>query len=304
VALSQTHFRLGAAAGTESTHGWLAAENFGVMLPPARAFLCRIGLQNDGTAANNFVMQWQCQHERAGAILADWTNVTTTSAVARAGATAVFANGANCTRRLAGPTGTFETSGAGCTHDGSAGGAANDVVANGCTETLASLQLIGADVQVGDIVRLRVANLAGYVVLPEIRVGVNAIAVESRAIGTHWMPGVPVARVADANVVGLAAGMSPADLADPTLTIAMNAWGTSVAGSTDPADYTVHMQGPDVWAGGRTGKAGTELGGMPIPPAFAFGGTVDTGIKRVRASFEPSRTVTFGADATIIEVPA
>lgn len=307
MALSQNHYHFGDASGTESTYPLLAAANFGVMLPPGRPFLCRVNVQNDASgAANNVAPQWQYRHSRAGAVLVDWTNITTTSAVVRTGATAVFANGANCTKRLAG-TGTFETTGAGCTHDGSAGGTTNDIVTSGCSETLIGLQVIGADTAVGDIIELRVVNtatpLGSYPVLPTIRVGVAVLAIQSRDAEDHVSVSVPVTKISGTLVRVRCAGMPAADVADETLTMTMNVYGTTVVGSTDPADYTVHLYGPDVSSGGGVGKAGTEFAGLSIPMGFAFAQDIPEGVRRVLAVFRPNRTVTFGADGTVVELP-
>jgi hypothetical protein len=306
MALTQTHFRLGVASGTEATHPWLAAENKGSMLPPGRAFLCRAAIQANATGANNVVMQWQRRLLRTGQVVSDWADITTTSSVVRTGATAVFANGANCTKRLSG-TGTFEASAAGCTHDGSAGGAANDIQANGNSETLIGLQIIGADTVIGDDVELRVTRggttlLDAYAVVPTIRVGVEILPIQSRNSALHTSISAAVTKILGTLVTVECVGISAADLNDETFAVEMNVWGTSVAGSTDPADYTIHLQGPNVEPGGQIGKTGTKYAGMPIPPGFTFG-AVPEGVRRVLATFTPNRTTTFGADASILELP-
>lgn len=177
MALTQSHFRFGENSGTESTHPFLAAEDTAVSreVGAAGQFLLRICVQNDAAgAANNLALQWQYRRLDVAGGDSGWLDVTTTSAVVRTGATAVFTNGANCTQRLSG-TGTFEASGAGCTHDGTSGGAANDVVASGNTETLIGLQLIAADVDMEDRVQLRVVQVGGtplgaYTAVPEVTV--------------------------------------------------------------------------------------------------------------------------------------
>lgn len=307
MALTLSHYRFGLAEGTESTHGWLAAQDKAVMLPPGRPFLLRFCVQADATGLNNVDSQFQYQHERAGSILQDWTNVTTTSAVVRTGSTTVFTNGQHCTQRLGG-TGTFEATGAGCTHDGTSGGAANDIPASGNSETLIGLQIIGADTAIGDIIRFRLTRDNGtlldtYAVVPEIRVGVEILAIESRAASQHTSLTAPVTKISGTQVGVECVGMSAADLADDTLTMEMNVWGTTVVGSTDPADYTFHLYGPDTWVGGQTGKTGTKYGGMSIPPGFTFAREIPEGVRRVLATFVPSRTTTFGADASLVELP-
>jgi hypothetical protein len=304
MALTLSHFRFGEASGTESTHPWLAAEDRGIMLPPGRPILCRATVQADATGQANCVMQWQRRLLRAGAVVSDWADVTTTSSVVRTGATAVFANGANCTKRLSG-TGTFESSAAGCTHDGSAGGAANDIAANGNSETLIGIQIIGADTAIGDDVELRITRggttlLNTYAVVPAIRVGVEILAAQSRDASLHHSISAPVTKISGTLVSGECMGMSAADLADDTLVIEMNVWGTTVVGSTDPADYTVHLQGPMVETCGNLATKG-KYNGMHVPPQFTFASEMAEGVRRVLVTFQPSRTVTFGADASLLE---
>lgn len=302
MALSQSHYRFGVAELLEATHGWLAAEDKPIMLPPARPFLARACIQADAVGLNNCVMQWQRRLLRGGAVQSDWTDIATTGTVVRTGTTTVFANGANCTKRLAG-SGTFEASAAGCTHDGSAGGAANDILALGCSETEIGLQIMGADTVVGDVIELRVTRggatlIDAYVVVPEIRVGVEILAAQSRTATLHNSITAPVAKISGTIVEVKGMGMSAADLADGTLTIEMNVWGTTVVGSTDPADYTTHLYGPDTWSGGSTGKDG-----MPVKPGFSWAASMPEGVRRVLATFQPNKTVTFGADASLVELP-
>jgi hypothetical protein len=307
VALNQTHYHFGENTGTESTYRVLAAPNFPVMMPPApgRTFLCRIGVQaTGGVAHNNTAWQWQYRHTpKSTGIPGAWTNVTATSAVIRTGTTTVFADAAHCTKRLTDLTGTFEASGAGCTHDGSAGGAANDIVANGNSETLIGLGIVNGDTAVGDLIELRVlangAVLAAYDVVPAVTVATTVLAIESRTAAEHVSVSAPVARISG-TVVGIGVvGLANADLADPDLTFTINVWGTTVPGSTDPADYTAHLQGPDVTNCGILGTKG-KYNGLFIPPEFAFQQEIPEGVVRVLAKFVPSRTVTFGADATIL----
>jgi hypothetical protein len=299
MALTQSHYRFGTADGTESTHGWLAAEDRPVMLPPGRAFLARMCVQADATGLNNVVMQWQYRLN-GGA----WTNITTSSAVVRTGATAVFGATAHCTKRLSG-TGTFESSANGCTHTGTAGGNNNDIVANGNSETLIGLQIVNADTAIGDVIELRVTRggstlLDAYAVLPTITVGAEILAVQSRAAEVHTSLTAGSGRVTDSVTTVRAVGLSASDLADASLSIEMNVWGTTVQGSTDPADFTTHLYGPDVWAGGQVGTKPGEFFGMAVPPGFSWQADLTADIRKVLATFQPSHTVTFGADATIV----
>ncbi len=151
MALTQSHYRFGIDSGTESTHGWHAAEN---VVPTGLAldatFLLRFNVQATASVAHaNIVNQFQYSHN-GGA----FTNITTTSSVVRAVAATALTNSGNCTKRLSG-TGTFETTGAGQTEDGNSGGTANDLAANGCSETECGLQILSADVANGDTIAFR-----------------------------------------------------------------------------------------------------------------------------------------------------
>lgn len=148
----QTHFRFGIDELAESTHGWYAAED--VNLPKEIianwTFLLRFCEQEvGGTAAANTDAVFQYNKNGAG-----WIDITTTSSVIKAVAAVALTDGGNCTKRLSG-TGTFESSGAGQTEDGSSGGSANDIAASGNSETECGLQVVYADVANGDQIQLR-----------------------------------------------------------------------------------------------------------------------------------------------------
>ena len=83
--------------------------------------------------------------------------ITRTSSIVKAVAVGAFTNGQACTKRLTG-TGTFETSGAGCTEDGLSGGNANDIAASGNSETEAGLQVVATDVAAGDVITFRLTS--------------------------------------------------------------------------------------------------------------------------------------------------
>ena len=156
VNLHTTHYRFGIDELAENTHGWHAAED----VNPAQGvigvdttFLLRFTVQETGgTAAGNTDNLFQYNKNAAG-----WNNITTTSTVVKAVAAAAFANAANCTKRLSG-TGTFETSGAGCTEDGLSGGAPNDIAASGNSETECGLQIASADVVHNDSIQFRLTS--------------------------------------------------------------------------------------------------------------------------------------------------
>lgn len=299
MALSQSHYRFGVASGTESTHGWLDGEDREVFRLPGAAgqFLLRLCVQETaGVQTNNVALEWQYRHNGG-----DWLPVTTSSAVVRTGSTAVFANGAHCTKRLSG-TGTFEASGAGCTHDGTSGGNANDIAASGNSETLIGLQILGGDTAVGDLIEFRVTRggstlLDEYAVIPAVRVAVNILDVESRDTSAHTSLSAAVARISRAIVSAQCVGMSQADLEDPALSMEMSVMGSVIPGSTDPADFTTLIEGPFGWTGGTLGK-----NGVYNPPGFSFIKDMPQDIRRVLATFQPSRTTTFGAQACVVDL--
>lgn len=175
VDLRQTHFRFGIEELLEATHGWHAAEDVNASLLEGTTFLLRFTEQESGaTAAANTDAQFQYNRNGLG-----WNNITTTSAVARAVASVAFANGDACTKRLSG-TGTFEASGAGCTEDGSSGGAANDIAASGNSETECAIQIIATDVVPGDTIQFRFTSpdwAVTYTVTPTLTVSSGNVAV-------------------------------------------------------------------------------------------------------------------------------
>ena len=156
--VAQTAYRFGGDDGTESTHSFLAALNTPISraATDASTFLLRILCQATGTGLTNYAPQWQYSHN-GGA----WTSITTTSAVVKAVTTSVFANAADATSRLGG-TGTFVVNNDGCTHDGLAGGANFDITTDGRGETVASLQLVPANIAAGDVIGIRVSGLTPY----------------------------------------------------------------------------------------------------------------------------------------------
>lgn len=170
VDLRQTHFRFGNDDGTESAHTFWQAEdtNHTQNVDTDWTFLLRFTEQESGaTAAANTDAQFQYNKNAAG-----WVDITTVSSVVRAVAVGAFTNGQACTKRLSG-TGTFEVSGAGCTEDGSSGGAANDIVASGNSETEAGLQVVAADVANGDTIQFRFTSpdwTVTYTVTPTLTV--------------------------------------------------------------------------------------------------------------------------------------
>lgn len=156
VNLHATHYRFGVEELLEATHGWHAALDTNPaqgVIANDTTFLLRFTVQETGgTAAANTDQQFQCR-KNAGT----WQDITTTSTIVKAVASVAFTNGQACTKRLTG-TGTFESSGAGCTEDGSSGGPANDIAASGNSETECGLLIVGADVAGNDVIEFRLTS--------------------------------------------------------------------------------------------------------------------------------------------------
>ena len=193
--LRQTHFRFGIEELLEATHGWYATEDVNVSLPVNTTFLLRFVEQEvGGTAAANTDAVFQYNKNGAG-----WVDITTTSSVVKAVASVAFTNGQACTKRLSG-TGTFETTGVGCTEDGSSGGAQNDIVASGNSETECALQIVGTDVIPGDTIQLRFRSpdwTITYTVTPTLTVSSgNVICTPGTASLTTTLY-IPTASISD-----------------------------------------------------------------------------------------------------------
>lgn len=172
MALSQSHYRFGIEELLEATHGWHAAEDANPaqgVIGNGVTFLLRFCVQADATGLVNVDNEFQVR-KNGGA----YQNITTTSTIVKAVASVAFANGDNCTQRLSG-TGTFETTGAGCTEDGSSGGTANDIVNSGNSECECAMQIVGVDVAHGDVLDFRLTRDGGtlldtYAVTPSLTV--------------------------------------------------------------------------------------------------------------------------------------
>jgi hypothetical protein len=155
VDLRQKHFRFGADDGSESTHTFLANEDTNITFDPlfTPKFLLRFSLQEaGGTATVDTDFQFQYNLNGGG-----WTDITTATSVVKAVTPSAWANGANCTKRLSG-TGTFEGSAAGCTADGTSGGANCDIAASGNTETECALELVVADLSDADVIQFQLTS--------------------------------------------------------------------------------------------------------------------------------------------------
>lgn len=154
--LHTTHYRFGIDQLAESTHGWHANEDANPaqgVIAVDTTFLLRFTVQETGgTQALNTDNQFQVA-KNGGA----FQNITTSSTIVKAVAAVAFNEADNCTKRLSG-TGTFESSGAGCTEDGLSGGNANDIAASGNSETECGLQIVSANVAHGDVLTFKLTS--------------------------------------------------------------------------------------------------------------------------------------------------
>ena len=192
VDLRQTHFRFGKDDNTEILHTFWELEdtNHSQLVDTDWTFLLRFCEQNESvdTIASNTDAQFEYNKNGAG-----WVSVTTSSVVVKAVAVGAFANGDNCTQRLSG-TGTFESSGAGCTEDGSSGGNANDIAISGNSETECGLQVVAAQVADGDTIQFRFSSVdwaVAYTITPTLTItksppGVSTTRVVMSGDGVNW----------------------------------------------------------------------------------------------------------------------
>lgn len=250
MAISLSHYRFGVDELAESTHGWYAAEDTNPtqgQIPLDTTFLLRFVEQCDATSLSN--VDGEFQYRKNGGT---WTNITTTSTVVKAVAATALTNGSNCTQRLSG-TGTFESSGAGQTEDGTSGGTANDIVANGNSETECGLQLLSAGLTGGDVVEFRLTRDGGilfdsYLVTPTITIprtltGAAFTSPASLPAGNVAPPGITLTGVAFT---------SPAAFPTGQLSLRLNG-----AAFASPAAFP-------------TGALSLRVGGAAFPSPAAF----------------------------------
>jgi hypothetical protein len=246
MALTQSHYRFGVDSGTESTHTWHAAENTTAAIPVDTTFLLRFNVQATGGVAHaNIVPQFQYNLNGAG-----WANITTTSSVARAVAAVALTNGGNCTKRLSG-TGTFETTGAGQTEDGLSGGTANDIAANGCSETECGLILRSADLVNGDVVQFRVATtptaITTYAQVPQVTVEIALPEITgslSRTLASATLSSsaaAPVAGSLSRTLAGATLGASASAPATGVLTRTLGATTLSSTGTVEDPSVSASL---------------------------------------------------------------
>jgi hypothetical protein len=199
-----------------------------------------------GTVNNNTAPTWQYSQNGG-----TFTAITTASAVIKAVTPACWANGANTSSRLSG-TGTFITPNAGCTADGTAGGATMDIAASGNCESEIALQLVTANLAVNDTIDLRVldgSTVLTYTQTPRINItGPTTITLTSG--GATGAGGDAAAALAPALDAGATTAAAPQDIT------ASNSWietllsgAATGAGNDVLAPLAAPLDGPAAAAG-------------------------------------------------------
>lgn len=212
VDLRQTHFRFGVLELSELKHGWIANEDTNISIFSGSSFTLRFTAQETGgTATVDTDFQFEYNKNGAG-----WNSITTTSSVVKAISTTFLVNGGNCTKRLSG-TGTFEGTAAGVTEDGTSGGTACDIAANGNTETECSLQIVDADVADGDTIQFRITS-PDYTITHDIiptltiaKVGIQASKANLYTVVTNPLENISVSKALSYTVlidIGLSINVS------------------------------------------------------------------------------------------------
>lgn len=138
--------------GTESGSSIIGTKNTNPTLDVDTLYQFRTGLEETGgNLGKNQTPQLQYNHNAGG-----WNNVTGSSLVIQAVASANLTDGGDTTQRLT--AFTYDSSNEGIDEvDGLAGGATADLISNGF-EALFSFQIIGADVANNDTIQLKIVN--------------------------------------------------------------------------------------------------------------------------------------------------
>lgn len=245
VNLHATHFRFGNDDGTEVTHTFMANLDTNVSLLEGATFLLRFTVQETGgSIAANTDNQFQCSLN-GGA----FQNITTSSTIVKAVAVNAFVDAANCTKRLTG-TGTFETSGAGCTEDGLSGGNNNDIAASGNSETECGLQVVAASVAPGDTITFRLTSPDFTItndVVPTVTVSSGNISVTPGVASLTLTPFTPTVSATDNKLV--TPGLATLTLTPFAPTVTVEAGGVTVTPGT--ASLTLTPFAPAVTVGVR-----------------------------------------------------
>lgn len=175
-AFDQDSYRFRNDDGSETGATWLAALNTNVTVEPGSTIRrLRMLVQNTASGAGTDVdLEWQYNKNSAG-----WNNITTSSSVVQAVASANFANGDDCTQQLG--SGTFHSNNDGMTEDGTAGGANLDLAGNAEVETELSFQILSADVVDGDTIQFRLTRDGGTVLDTYTRTPQATVSVPARA---------------------------------------------------------------------------------------------------------------------------
>ena len=174
-ALDQEGFRFRNDDGSETTATWLAALNTNASLAVDTTYRLRMLIQNATVGAISDVdLEWQYNLASAG-----WNNITTSSSVIRAVASANFVDGDDCTQQLG--SGTFLSNNDGMTEDGTAGGANLDFTTNQETETELCFQVRSADVTHGQTIQFRLTRDGGTVLSTYTRTPTATVSIPDRA---------------------------------------------------------------------------------------------------------------------------
>jgi len=312
VNLHCNHFRFGKNELAENTHGWYAAED----VSPSHTwgfasfFLLRLNEQETGgTAAADTDATFQYQKNGG-----TWTAITTTSANVKA-VNGVLTNGGNCTKRLSG-TGTFETTGAGQTEDGTSGGSANDIAINGCSETECALQFVEADLANGDIINFRIISPDWTVtmdVAPTISVVKSVTPGVSAAVLVSYAPTVALSNnklitppVSDAVLVAYALTVAVSDnkvvtpsvaTANLTSFIPAVVLGTVVTPGLTATELAAYEPTVSVSYGTVITPSGSEVTLVAYAPSIAASDNIVVAVGLAEAelySFYPTVTATEG----------
>jgi hypothetical protein len=163
VAYDQDSFRARTDNGSETTSTWTAAADTNWTQMVDKNFRLRLLVQETAGVADTG-KTFQLEYNRNGG---GWNDVTDSSSVIKAAATANVADGADTTQQLG--SGTYVSTNAGFDEaNGQVG--SMDFAGSDEVELEFSLQIVGADVANGDTIELRIKGLDTYTNTPTITV--------------------------------------------------------------------------------------------------------------------------------------
>lgn len=268
--LDQDSFRGRNDDGSESAATWKATANTNWSQLPDENFRVRFLVQEDaGGAENNVNLQLQYNHNAAG-----WNNVSGTSTVVQASASANFADDDDTTQQIG--TGTFITPNSGMDeNNGLAGESGNiDFSGNDEVEVEYCCQILSADTATNDTIELRVVRgdgtvLETYTNTPSITVDAAAQTVTvGLAVATTSGLAVSAERT---HAVGLAAATTSALAASAERTHSVGqALATSSALAVTHSKAVVVGLVSIVTSALTVGSAKTQTVGQAIATTSAF----------------------------------